>query len=701
MGLDNFTDFTMEVAIKPDQLGRRQAFAQQKRSQPYFPVASHAPVWRVLRSSIVRGEGVICVVGAEGSGKSLLLHRLQGILPENRDMVLFDTPDNNTVRFLELLIRAIDPDWESLSPNGLPNSEDLIGALEKRAQTGRKLLIAVDQAHLLTSENASLLELSTRFIYQEFRPLQTLLCGTYDLLDLLNSPPYLPLERLLIGTGDVTPLTRSEVWDYIHFHLKKNWGDHYRVSWVAWVEIFSRSQGNPGHINGILNQVAALLKVRPQKVISRGLVCRAVDGEPEAQGFLMRAIRSWIVVASLLAVTGWLVFHFVRGVSFENHDAVRQITEVVKLEDLLPAPAPLKKEAAVAPETNKDTPSKQETTGSSSRVIYSPVSPPGEKNSHVQAEPWVPRERKNSAESRTENQPPQVESAPPVESSPVSVEKSVPPSRVSPSVAVPPEPPPSAKQPAAGDEPHGASVVEPVGKDVPVERKEPLPSPKVHESDAMQVAKQTGQTAKIPIPAPVLVTSVPPIPIPKPWNRNASRAKTSASPDLIGQSVAAIIEETAVNFQASSASPPLSSPVQRPTKSNTPPPKVEASPEMTNPPPAGGQNEAISHKQPADSVVEGAGHGQTPLVSEQTLRAAGQLFVVQTGSFLNRENAERLASVLAEKGLDPYVHLLVKDNKKWFSVRVNYRDSKTAIRMAEQVKKDVGMPTQVIDLFYE
>ncbi|MBF0604226.1 MAG: AAA family ATPase [Nitrospirae bacterium] len=693
----------MEVAIKPDQLGRRQAFAQQKRSQPYFPVASHAPVWRVLRSSIVRGEGVICVVGAEGSGKSLLLHRLQGILPENRDMTLFDTPDNNTVRFLELLIRAIDPDWESLSPNGLPTSEDLIGALEKRAQTGRKLLIAVDQAHLLTSENASLLELSTRFIYQEFRPLQTLLCGTYDLLDLLGSPPYLPLEHLLIGTGDVTPLTRSEVWDYIHFHLKKNWGDHYRVSWVAWVEIFSRSQGNPGHINEILNQVAALLKVRPQKVISRGLVCRAVDGEPETQGFLKRAMRSWIIVVCLLTLTGWLAVHFVRGFSLDHLDAVRQVTEIVKLENVLPDPVPLKKNDTVTPET-KETPQKQETTGSSSRVIYSPVSPPGENSSHTQAEPWVPRERRNSAENRAEHQSPQVEPAPQVESSPVPIEKSVPPSHVSPSTAIQPAPPPPTKQHDGGGEPRSVSSVETVSKDVPAERKEPLPSPKVHEPNAVQVAKQTSQTAKIPIPVPVLVTSVSPIPIPKPWNRTASRAKTPASPDPIGQSVAAIIEETAVNFHASPTSPPLSSPIPRPTKSNPPPPKVESPQGMTNPPPpalAGGPNEAISHKQPVGNVAEGAGHGATPLVSEQTLRAAGQLFVVQTGSFLNRENAERLASVLAEKGLDPYVHLLVKDNKKWFSVRVNYRDSKTAIRMAEQVKKDVGMPTQVIDLFYE
>ncbi|HIJ84770.1 MAG TPA: AAA family ATPase, partial [Magnetococcales bacterium] len=683
----------MEVAIRPVQLGKRVPPIQPKRSQPFFPVASHAPVWRVLRSSIVRGEGAILITGAQGAGKSLFLQRLQGILPENRDMALFAEPDDSTIRFLEMLIRAVDPEWESLAPDGIPVSEDLMEALERRVRSGRKLLIAIDQAHLLTPENASLLELSIRFVSHEVHPLQVLLCGSHELIPLLDSQPFIPLGRLVIGSGEVTALTRSEVWDYIHFHLKKNWGDHYRVSWFAWVEIFSRSQGNPGIINEILNQIAAELKIRPQRIISRRLVCRAIDEKPEGGDFRPSSMLTWFMAAGLLILIGWSAAHFISVYFSKNPDAVRQITESVNLEDVLKKALPPKKESP-PPSEEKSASAKTPPPGTSSRVLYSPVSPPdAQKKTNLQEEPWVPRERRNVAEvKQPANPPPQIEVPAPKEKKGVEGQPSadtlsarvpLPPSAPSEKLVVASHPaidPPGQTGPQPSNEKarisdqRPVSPPDPVGKE-PVseaEKKSQVPFPRVHSPAMPPAAKQS--TDKLPIPAEEVsipsthsrsTDGVPAVPVPKPFAVADRSTRKVTHADPLGQSMATIMEGNIENSSAplpvpteAAASPEFSGQQLRSNLMATPEPLKK------HIKPVGSQEKGIdakvsSGKTPMDSGDALGIQNALPLVSEKNLRSAGQLFVVQTGSFLNRENAERLAAVMAEKGLDPYVHLLV------------------------------------------
>ncbi|MBF0420868.1 MAG: AAA family ATPase [Magnetococcales bacterium] len=788
----------MEMGIRPDLSGGRPAVTPQRRSQPFFPVPSHAPVWRVLRSSIVRGEGVICITGASGSGKSLFLHRLQGILPENRDMALIDEPECTTSRFLELLIRALDPEWEPLSPESQPTSEDLLDALERRVNIGRRLLVAVDEAHLLSPENAALLEHILRFASQDVRPVQVLLCGSYELTPLLASSPYHSLGRLTVGSGEVTPLTRSEVWDYSRFLLRKHWGDHYRLSRFAWVEIYSRSQGNPGKINQILHQVAAILKVRPQKVISRKLICRAIDGEPDGASLQRFPASVWVVALSIIALMGWWGIHTVSGrfsksVEPKKTQDAQQVVEKVDVEEVLqkktgtpPTATPKESEKpAGADKTAAAATPPAASSSAPSRVLYSPVAPPDAKNPNANTAPWVPRDRKHSggqqtpsshASAQTEAGNTQKHAAEPapakkIDSGTIPAEKLVV-TNPFPSAApvkqhppVPPvqsvraeetpapvkqpppvapvqsvraeetpapvkQPPPVAKDKVTATEPRSFPIGEPeedsdeVKTPVPVPNKSHESPPPVATKPALPKPGAASEDVPVPEPLPVSAESSPPSPpVPTPLNVTKTGTSTEAvpTPDPIGRSVAAIMEENkdtpvppeppvaeALPKESVKTRESLAMAVPTPLKKQA---KASSTPEKDRHPPPPPRHSAIQTTSPtADGIalvkpgIGGADPMQkppTPLISEENLKSAGQLFVVQTGSFRNREYAERLASVMASKGLETYVHVMTKENKKWYSVRVNYRDSKTALRVADQVKKDVGLPTQVIDLFYE
>ncbi|MEO5349726.1 MAG: SPOR domain-containing protein [Magnetococcus sp. YQC-3] len=89
------------------------------------------------------------------------------------------------------------------------------------------------------------------------------------------------------------------------------------------------------------------------------------------------------------------------------------------------------------------------------------------------------------------------------------------------------------------------------------------------------------------------------------------------------------------------------------------------------------------------------------VATESTLRASGQLFVVQIGSFLNKSNAEQMARNLKQKGMESYVHLYQKEGKSWYSVRINHRDRPAAEKTATAASKETGRAAEVISLFYE
>ncbi|MBF0453485.1 MAG: SPOR domain-containing protein [Magnetococcales bacterium] len=534
-------------------------------------------------------------------GKTHFLNHLKGVLPDNRDMVQLPDPTLPSDIFLQLLMTAVKgSDQES---SGLPQADvthkQLLDALEERAATGRRLLVAVDQAHMLTDENATLLSLLIPFSAKDIRPVQLLLVGRPELLGCLESEPFAIIQKEIIGSSEITPLTRSEVLDFIHYTIQKQVGRRIRVSWFAWVDIYSISQGNPLRIEQILNQTLALIKLKPRWIITRSLVKKAQQKEQDFPTRRSPINGKMAAVMVAMAAVGISLFSWL----FDSDSKPKTLSKI----DISSPATPSIKQEADQPSLFSSKEQREDSLLEPERVAPREVVPP---TSKTFLQPL-----------RTQEQ------------------------RVLKTVASPP--------PA---KPRPQRVI--VKYD---------PPPRI----------STTQTVKR------VLHSTPSLPKRK-IKSNASSSLSGIEPRRKGSFIIPTSQAKPRRVDHTPTPMPLrvGSKVERALE------QVVAKVQQQEP------NEILSE-------LSLSSRSPLPLTTEETLKAAGQIYVVQIGSFLNRDNAERLMLELSNEGMEPYVHLFEKGAKRWFSVRLNYRNLEPASKMAETLSRTKNIPTRVIELFYE
>lgn len=721
----------MEAAKKSGQIIKRPTVTQQPRQKQFFSVRSHAPIWRMLRAAIVQGEGVVVITGETGSGKSHLLQRLQDILPENRDIVKIPEPSQNAADFLGTIRDAVRlQSFNALLPEAFETEEEEpIGeVLENRAQRGRKLLVAIDQAHRLTREHADLLNLVVRFSSNGVKPVQVLLAGLPELTDSLDTGDLASLRPVIIGMGVISNLSRNEVWEYIHFQVEKTLGAYYRVSWFAWVEVFSLSQGNPGKIDLILQKVLSHLKVRSERIISRALIRRIMDGRNTPPGAAPKMDRTPLIAASVLLVLvslgaykmfsgGWPWPHKTKQTqSVVSYEKPADATDVPQNDTKLKAA-----ENNIPPSGHPTWPSKSSVTSKGEPLlglkgVAEPTdradSEPADERSEVAGGPRsVPS---TTAKSRLKNSNEK-------SSTYVALRRDAPRSKANETKLAEGEP---VSKGGAEDLPTYGRSTQPekstTNKYWPLQEAKTdaelttRPEKKSVDQSVDQEDEVANSASDESAPAITTKPHLKQHPLQFPHPRRAT-SKTDNTPPPETRSKKAY-EEGSPRHGASARlavnSVPTPEPLLAPSAHAQSLRPAPASSRETNTRPRSKRHgrstgyglEGDRLEQQAKLILNDLrdrNADSSDVASEETLRAAGRLFVVQTGSFINRENAEKLSDELRKKGLDPYVHLFEKDRRRWFSVRINYRSLRRAERMAVVVKKNVGLPTQVIDLFYE
>ncbi|MBF0381246.1 MAG: AAA family ATPase [Magnetococcales bacterium] len=641
------TNTTHEVSATSGILGKRKAKPTPPRpgKRLYFLVRSHAPVWRVFRTSIVQGEGVILITGEAGVGKSLFLNRLKDVLPDNRDMVQILDPTVGASEFLQILMAAVKHggksggDLPQLDPN--ITHKQLLDALEERVATGRRLLVAIDQAHMLSDENAELLSLLIPFSAKGMKPVQVLLVGRPELWGCLESEPFKIIRKEIVGSGDITPLTKSEVLDFIHFYIKKSIGRNIRVSWFAWVDIYSATQGNPFRIEQILTRTLALIKLKPRWIITRSLVKIAQQNEPELLGnntFFTTKLYVFSVLALAVGVG------YFSGL-FDIEDKSPTFARIAIPSSPQGSDGDVEDGQLAEPNTDialSDSEDSVQASNPPTKTIISFKDVPDEKEEIIDSSPIKTRQVIPPNEEKTKRiiWDPKPRGREVIYSIPAPSDKQ--PQKVY-------QPAPSVRQPQKVYRP-APTVRKPQKVVRRVEKAISTPKPK---RDIKQITKRVVSTPDIPPRKKgyfITLRSVKP--------RQVRKAMPNTSPLMVGSKEDRVFGEVVAKFQKE------------------------------------GPEDALS----SIGLFE---NSPLPLTTEETLKSAGKIFVVQIGSFLVRDNAEKLMLTLSSRGMEPYVHLFKKGEESWFSVRLNYRDQKSAVQMADTISKQMEMPARVIELFYK
>lgn len=210
---------TSQLSLKLRQLAEREqrVFATYPLVARYFPAAAVEDARQRIGRSIDRGDGPAMVIGAPGTGKSLLLQVLATHYHARFDVVLLACARLCTRR---ALLQAIL--FELGLPYKLRDEGDLRLSLLDHLlseQCPAGLLLLVDEAQALPTALLDELRILTNLVRGGVPRVRLVLAGCSSLEEAFANPELESFSQRLAARCYLAPLNREETWQYIRSQL--------------------------------------------------------------------------------------------------------------------------------------------------------------------------------------------------------------------------------------------------------------------------------------------------------------------------------------------------------------------------------------------------------------------------------------------------------------------------------------------------
>jgi general secretion pathway protein A len=217
-----------------------------------FPTTRHNEALASLYYGVTSHRGFVVLTGEVGTGKTLILRSLLGLL--QRREVAFALIFNPTLTPLEFM-RYIALDF-GLQVSGKAKDELihlLNGFLLQRYQKGLTTILVVDEAHHLTPEILEEIRLLSNLETSQQKLLQIVLAGQPELDLKLDSHELRQLKQRVALRCHLDPLNAHETKEYMNRRLKIAGvtGAREIFSGPAIEAVFRHSRGIPRVINTI------------------------------------------------------------------------------------------------------------------------------------------------------------------------------------------------------------------------------------------------------------------------------------------------------------------------------------------------------------------------------------------------------------------------------------------------------------------
>lgn len=216
----------------------------------YYPSEVHQGALLKLRYAVENRRGAALLVGAAGTGKSLILHELGRQLPDVYSpfvhLVFPQMPP------AELLAYLADELGAAVPPIRRNTSEESVRRITERldelSRIGRTAVVAIDEAHLLTGTDAlELVRLLLNFETSTRAGLSLILSGQTPLLPALDRMPHLE-ERFGVKCL-LRPLNVDETISYVSHRITAAGSRSTVFDAAAMERIHQLTRGIPRRIN--------------------------------------------------------------------------------------------------------------------------------------------------------------------------------------------------------------------------------------------------------------------------------------------------------------------------------------------------------------------------------------------------------------------------------------------------------------------
>ena len=224
----------------------------------YLKFGPYLDLMTGIRTALNINEGIIKVVGAEGSGKTALCRQLVSELKADGQQVIFFESPPESVEYLHKRIQS-----ELDLPRDKNFTRSLTSYLLARQSPNNKLILIYDDAEKISKELFILIRLLNNIHDSSETLVSQVICGTGKLDRVFDDPDLRSLTQYLNQSFTLAPMNRDEIIDFCAGYTKLAGITGKDPSNKEITDLFMVSKGMPGKAFDLLEQLFSVRGAKP------------------------------------------------------------------------------------------------------------------------------------------------------------------------------------------------------------------------------------------------------------------------------------------------------------------------------------------------------------------------------------------------------------------------------------------------------
>lgn len=272
----------------------------------------HQEALNVLIFCLTSGEGFIKIVGEVGSGKTLLCRKLLSSLSEEFFTAYIPNPDLQPIELRAALARELAID--SINSKDQHELQKLINdRLMQLHQSGKRIVLLIDEAQALPSESLEALRLLTNLETEKNKLLQVVLFGQPELDVLLDQTKLRQLKQRITFSYYLPIMSRDDLDTYLFHRLNMagySLGSLFNKK--ARDLLFRASKGVPRVVNILCHKALLIAYGRGEHNINWKIMRLAVnDSEID---FISNRNFATILIGIIVSMIVIIFFYYSQGI---------------------------------------------------------------------------------------------------------------------------------------------------------------------------------------------------------------------------------------------------------------------------------------------------------------------------------------------------------------------------------------------------